>query len=383
MKNKLSYVVMPLMLLTLVFIGCHSSSDSGAVPSAAKSQVTTGVITGFGSVFVNGVEFAKKADVADAQAVTFNFDGTQHTQADLKIGMIVTVKGTADTATKKGEFESIEFKPELRGPTTGDVAITGTTGTLKVMGHDVVSGATTSFEGVADLTALKTKLNGGATHPEVEISGRMDSAGVFHATRIAVKADDFAAGGKCAIHGKIATAATSTTGGQHFKIGTVDVVTTSTTSMPNLTAADLIAGASVEVKGTLDGNTLTATRIEGNKGHHGLGEGVETNDTVSIQGIASGAVSGGSFTMNGPNGPVSVNVGASTDMGGAAQSSIAANATLEVEGTVQADGSVLALKIKSETEIETESHSGGVGEVGGGGGGGGEVGGGGGGGGGK
>jgi hypothetical protein len=384
MRNKLSYVVMPLMLLTLVFVGCHSSSsDSGAVPSAAKSQVTTGVITGFGSVFVNGVEFTKKVDVTEAQSVTFKFDDTQHAQADLKIGMIVTVKGTADTATKKGEFESIEFKPELRGPTgdAGDVLISGTTGTLKVMGHDVVTGATTSFEGVADLAALKAKLSGAnvGKHPEIEVSGRTDNAGVFHATRIAVKADDFTAGGKCAIHGKLASAATSTTGGgQHFKIGTVDVVTTATTSMPNLTAADLTAGASVEVKGTLDGNTLTATRIEGNKGHHGLGEGVEMNDTVSIQGIAAGGISGGSFTMNGPNGPVSVNVGAATDMGGAAQSSIAANATLEVEGTVQADGSVLALKIKSETEIETEAHSGGHGEVGGGGGGGGEIGGGGG-----
>jgi hypothetical protein len=357
---------MPLMLAALVFVGCSSkSSDTAVAPSAAKSQVTTGVITGFGSVFVNGIEFSQKADVTAAQAVTFAFDDTQHAQTDLKIGMIVTVKGTADATTKKGEFESIEFKPELRGP-ADDVVVTSNT--LKVMGHDVVTGATTSFEGVADLTALKAKI--GATHPEVEISGRMDSAGVFHATRIAVKADAFAAGGKCAIHGKLATDATSTTGGKQFKMGAIDVVTTSTTSMPNLTTADLVAGASVEVKGTLDGNTLTATRIEGNKGHHGLGEGVETNDTVSIQGIASGSVSGGSFTMDGPNGPVTVNVTAATDMGGAAQSSIAANATLEVEGTVQADGSVTALKIKSETEIESESHSGGGGEVGGGGGGG-------------
>jgi hypothetical protein len=355
--------------MTLVFAGCNSkSSDSGAAPSAAKSQVTTGVITGFGSVFVNGIEFSKKADVTDAQAVTLNFDDSHPGQAGLKIGMIVTVKGTADTAAKKGEFESIEFKPELRGP-TGDVLINGTTGTLKVMGHDVVTGATTSFEGVADLTALKAKLNGGATHPEVEISGRMDSAGVFHATRIAVKADDFGTGGKgkCAIHGKIASAATSTTGGQSFSIGNIEVVTTATTIMPNLTTADLIAGASVEVKGTLDmnTNTLTATRIEGNKGHHGLGEGVEVEDTVSIQGIAAGAVSGGSFALNGPNGVVTVNCNDATVFrGGAANSSIvAANATLEVEGTVQVDGSVLALKIKSETEMESEAHTGGGGET--------------------
>jgi hypothetical protein len=115
-------------------------------------------------------------------------------------------------------------------------------------------------------------------------------------------------------------------------------------------------------------NTLTATRIEGNKGHHGLGEGVEAEDNVSIQGIAAGAVSGGSFTLNGPNGVVTVNCNDATVFrGGTANSSIvAANATIEVEGTVQADGSVLALKIKSESEIESEGHSGGSGGGGGG-----------------
>ena len=379
MKYKLSYVVIPLMLVVLLLAGCNSSNNSSPA-STVRTQVTTGVITGFGSVFVNGVEFTKKASIPDAQVATFKFDDTAHAQADLKVGMIVTVKGAVDTATKKGEFESIEFAPELRGP-ADSMVVTGTTGTLTVMGHDVVTSATTSIDdkGTATtLTALQSKLSG-TTHPEIEVSGRMDSAGVFHATRISVKADDFGTGGKgkCEIHGKI-TSAPTTTGGS-FTIGNIEVVTTATTSMPNTTAADLVTGASVEVKGTLDANTntLTADRIEGNKGNHGLGEGVEVEDNVSIQGIAAGGISGGSFTLNGPNGAVTVTVNAATDMGGAAQSSITANAMLEVEGTVQADGSVLATKVKSETEIESESHGGtdsgggGGGETGGSGGGGG------------
>jgi hypothetical protein len=233
------------------------------------------------------------------------------------------------------------------------------------MGHDVVTGATTSFEGttgITTLTDLKTQIASGGKHPEVEVSGRMDAAGVFHATRISVKAADFGTSGKCEIHGKIASAATPTAGGQSFALGNVEVVTTATTSMPNMTTADLVAGASVEVKGNLDANTntLTATRIEGNKGNHGLGEGVEAEDTVSIQGIAAGSLSGGSFTMNGPNGAVTVKCdGATAFSGGTGDSGIiAANAMLEVEGTVQADGSVLATKVKSESEIESESHGG-------------------------
>jgi uncharacterized protein DUF5666 len=374
MKHKLSYAVIPLMLVVLLLAGCNSSSNSSTA-STVRTQVTTGVITGFGSVFVNGVEFTKKASVPDAQVATFKFDDTAHAQSDLKVGMMVMVKGSVDTATKTGEFESIEFSPELRGP--ADTLASATTNTLRVMGHDVVTGATTSFEGsttITSLAALKTELAGASKHPEVEISGRMDSAGVFHATRIAVKADDFAAGGKCQLHGKITSAPTSTAGGTTFTVGDIATLVTSSTILSNLTTTGLTTGAEVEVKGTLSDGVLTATRIESNRG---VGEGVEVEDTVSIQGMAAGAISGGSFTLNGPNGAVTVTVNAATDMGGAALSSITANAMLEVEGTVQADGSVLATKVKSETEIESESHGGtdsgggGGGEIGGGGGGGG------------
>src|SRR5512143_3036143 len=171
MKYKLSYVVIPLMLVVLLLAGCNSSSNSSPA-STARTQVTTGLITGFGSVFVNGVEFTKKASIPDAQVATFKFDDTAHAQSDLKVGMIVTVKGAVDTATKKGEFESIEFNPQLRGP--ADAVITsGATSTLKVMGHDVVTGATTSFEGVTDMAALASKLTGtnAGKNPEGEVSG--------------------------------------------------------------------------------------------------------------------------------------------------------------------------------------------------------------------
>src|SRR5262245_36653957 len=122
MKRRLLYGVMPLTLIALLFAGCSKSSDNGA--ATARTQVTTGVITGFGSVFVNGVEFSKKATVSDSQVATFKFDDTAHAQSDLKVGMIVTVKGTVDTATKKGEFESIDFNPTMRGPAS-DVVTSG------------------------------------------------------------------------------------------------------------------------------------------------------------------------------------------------------------------------------------------------------------------
>src|SRR5512143_570331 len=142
MKTRILFAIMPLVLVALMFAGCSSSSSS--TPATARTQVTTGVVTGFGSVFVNGVEFTKNANVTEDQAVTFKFDDTHPGQAGLKIGMMVKVKGAVDPATNKGEFESIEFNPEVHGP--ADIA-SAASNTVKVMGHDVATSATTTFEG--------------------------------------------------------------------------------------------------------------------------------------------------------------------------------------------------------------------------------------------
>ncbi len=371
MKTKILFAIMPLVLVALMFAGCSSNSSSTPAPTT-RTQATTGVVTGFGSVFVNGIEFTKNASVTDADAVTFKFDDTHPGQAGLKIGMMVTVKGAVDPATNKGEFESIEFNPEVRGP--ADSLTSAASNTIKIMGHDVVTSATTSFEGttaIPTLTDLKNQL-AGAKHPEVEVSGHTDSAGVFHATRLSVKADDFGVSGKVNLHGKITSAPTDTTGGKTFDVG--GTVIRRNGDLPYVKHnTGLIQGAAVEVKGTLSDGVLTADRIESNKG---VGEGVEVEDNVSIQGIATGSLSGGSFTLNGPNGVATISVNNATVFsGGAGDASIvAANAMVEVEGTLQADGTVLATKVKSETEIENETHGGevaGGGETGGGGGGGG------------
>lgn len=353
-KFRNIFIIVVMLVIAVTLAACHgSSNDNGATTTSsqpttttAPTQLTTGVITGFGSVFVNGIEFQRRVDIDPAKATTFKFDDTLHPEGDLRVGMIVTIKGTIDDAAKKGEFEAIEFQPEIRGP-LDNLGVDLVNDKLKIMGRDIIVDASTVFDGLRDLNELESELTA-SHHPELEISGTMDNSGAFHATRIAKKADDFS-GGKVELQGTIAASPAPTTSG--FSVGNISVVVTGTTVFADMTASDIAAGLLVEVRGALSGSTLTAVRI-GKKS--GVSEGIEVNDNVRIEGLAAGPIAGGSFTLNGPNGPVTVKVDGATvylQGGSAADSTIvAANAKLEVEGSLQADLSILATKISIELE---------------------------------
>src|SRR6185369_11374784 len=129
-------------------------------------------------------EFSRKAGLANDR-INLRFENiTSASEDTLRIGMTVNIRGTIDTATGRGEYESIEFQPELRGPL--DVAgIDTNAGTLTVLGRKVRVTAQTSFDGIRDLAEINGELQAG-NQPELEISGNLDnSSGILNATRIA------------------------------------------------------------------------------------------------------------------------------------------------------------------------------------------------------
>ena len=78
-----------------------------------KAPVTaTGVITGFGSVYINGVKFE-----TDQAGVTAN--GESDTEDALEIGMVVTVNGNVGADGEGAEASSIEYQASAEGPVTG------------------------------------------------------------------------------------------------------------------------------------------------------------------------------------------------------------------------------------------------------------------------
>ena len=329
--------------LSLFLLFGLTACSGGKTTDSGGTQIASGTIIGFGSVIVNGVEFSRKTGLADDR-VTLGFDNiTSASEKDLRIGMTVNIRGTINNATGTGEYESIEFQPELRGP-LGNVDPTA--GTLTIMGRAVqVDANNTNFESISsDLATIKSELQ--AEHPpELEISGNLDNVtGILHATRIARKAPDFNALPVKIVQIKGDIAPDSVIGdasGGTFAIGTVKVNFTAAGLGSNPTSDDIASGSVVEVKGILnDDGTIVASQIEKKNPVDAV-----VNDIVNIRGTANGGGGGNTFTIDGPNGAITVN-SASTP------TTITDGATLEVEGRLLADGSVDATKVKVSLEVE-------------------------------
>jgi hypothetical protein len=335
------------LLIGLAACSGSKSTDSGDI------KVASGSIIGFGSVIVNGVEFSRKPGLADDR-VTLGFENiTSASEKDLRIGMTVNIRGTINNATSTGEYESIEFQPELRGPLDSD-GVDTTAGTLTVMGRTVkVDTNSTNFESISsDLATIKSELQAGK-QPELEISGNLDNRdGVLHATRIARKAPDFNALPVKIVQIKGNIAPDSVIGGASsgtFAIGTAKVNFTAAGLGSNPTIADIASGSVVEVKGVLNENgTITASQIKKKNPVDAV-----VNDIVKIKGISNGGAGGNTFTIDGPNGAITVNIATASFQkdGAAATPAITTDgATLEIEGILRPDGSVAATKVNLEVE---------------------------------
>ncbi|HXE96005.1 MAG TPA: DUF5666 domain-containing protein [Dongiaceae bacterium] len=336
-----------ILLASLAICGSGCSGDSGKTSSDGKNiQVATGTIIGFGSVIVNGIRFTRKGGLADDRVKLGFENNSSASEQNLRVGMIVKVTGTIDAATDTGEYESIEFQPEIRGPLdTGGVDTAA--GTLTIMGRKVQIDTNTNFENIRDLTEIGSELQA-ERQPELEISGNLDNAtGILHATRVARKADDFNAlpDKVVQIKGEISNANIA---GGSFNIGSVTVKLDTAALGAGTVRADIADGAVFEVKGTLNGTAITAINVEKKAAVEAM-----MNSLVCIKGTATGGIDDKTLTINGPNGAITVNASAASfQIGDASATSAiaAAGASVEVEGVLQPDGSIAATRVYTETE---------------------------------
>ena len=126
--------------LTLMACGSGSNSTSGSLASSSRTTTTQGVITGFGSVFVNGVEYF----VGNNTAISVN--GDDKSESDLQLGMLVTVQGTVNPDGKIGMANQIKYANVIEGVVTANTVASDGTGTLTVMGQTVAVTADTVFD---------------------------------------------------------------------------------------------------------------------------------------------------------------------------------------------------------------------------------------------
>ena len=156
-----------------------SACGGGGGSSASAGSTTVGTITGFGSVFVNGVEF-------ETAGANISVDEADAAESNLKVGMVVTVQGQVNPDGSTGTATSIQFSDELEGQVISNSIIApDTTGVIDIMGQQITITGTTVFE--SDVTGITT-IDQIVAGNIVEVSGTVTGPGSIEATRIEVKA---------------------------------------------------------------------------------------------------------------------------------------------------------------------------------------------------
>ncbi|MCW8955380.1 MAG: DUF5666 domain-containing protein [Gammaproteobacteria bacterium] len=255
---------------------------SGGSSTPTADGTTTGVITGFGSIYINGVEY-------ETDTASIDIDGTPSQETALGVGDVCQLQGSVNADGTTGTATAVYCSDELEGYVL-DVSGLGLdgTGTINVMGQTVTVTADTVFNSDA-----MNSVNDLVANDIVEVSGFSDGAGRVVATRIETKnaAEDVEVKGLVSTLDDIAMT---------FSIGGLSVDYSSATETP----AGLANGLYVEVKtettltGDIDtGFTMIASKVEIEDDGDMDIDGDE-GDEIEVQGVVSD-ITDTSFRFNG------------------------------------------------------------------------------------
>ena len=129
--------------LIAVAAGCGGGSGSSATSASGGSAgSSTGTVTAFGSVYVNGVKY-------DTSGVPVRVNGNVGSQADLSVGDVVTVIGTSNGTT--GSAANIEYWADVEGPISAIPAQNSVT----VLGQAVIVNGRTVFDNLTGFPDMR------------------------------------------------------------------------------------------------------------------------------------------------------------------------------------------------------------------------------------
>jgi hypothetical protein len=266
------------LILTISCGGGSSSNDavSGGIGGTGTLGVSSGAIEGFGSVFVNGIEW-------ETTGTEFEIEGVGgFSENDLHEGMRVKVEGTFDDNSTTGTATRIRFDDNLEGPISSvTTSSSGSVKTLEVMGQTAIVADGVTFFDNNDPAFTFATLGPGNVGNVVEISGSTNFDGSIRATFIERKADDLATfllTDELEIEGLVSS--TNFNPPNSFEINGLAIDFTGVTPRDGV----LAIGVLVEVKGNnLVGNTLFATDVEIKP----AGLGLDDIDKAEVEGFVT------------------------------------------------------------------------------------------------
>jgi hypothetical protein len=303
-------------------------------PSVAASQ---GVITAKGSVFVNGIEYITNI------ATIIKIDDIVVNESELKVGMVVKVRGTTNDVTRKGTVTQLEARDILEGtiPISGVDTLNKT---ISVMGQTVKIEDNVTRLNDDNLQTVTRFVDANYQPGDiVEVHGFADDKGGVRATRVLRKAPGT---GEFESKGFVTGLGTSSTS---FVLSLTTGGTTGLTVNFGSLPPGTVDGSFVQVKSALapvaGAVTATLIRLESKLG--AAGENVEVEGIVSSGTLANFVINGQRVFTNG-----------STLFEGGLSSDFAVGVKLDAEGPLVANGAdvaIAATKISFRSNIIIET----------------------------
>ncbi len=317
MKSK---IVLSLCLsLPFWLVACGGGSSSSETTSEATPGISSGTITGFGSVFVNGVKFNTD------NATISRGDDSVNDVRELEIGMVVRVQGDIQNRIAS----SVSFEEDVKGPADGPVI----GASFSVMGQTIITDPATVFN--------NTSLSAIAAGDILEISGLRNADDDIVAHFVEKKTNP-ANINRYSLIGHVRNLDTNA---RTFNIDNL-AIDYSGANVNDLAAGNPVAGQLVEVKddskayvpGSLN---IIATKVEP---QNRLGNGGIAGAKVEIESIVTQVNSASEFVI----GNLLVRTSAATLFLFGTTDNVVAGARLEVEGVLDGNGVLQANKVKFE-----------------------------------
>ena len=315
-------LMLTLLSSALVLAGCGGGGGGTTAASGVAGSSASGAITGFGSIIVGGVHY----DDSTATSIKDD-DGVSKSSSDLKLGMVVKIKGgktSNDGISIKASCDSIEVHSELQGPID---AGSKTATSFKVLGQTVEISATTFFDDGLTFASL-------ATGNVVEVYGFINPLNnTMAATRVELKPN----ANKFKLQGAISALNTAS---KTFSIGTLTISYLTAELPASLTLANNLV-VRVRLAITPLTGTRTALKIRAAEDKH------DDIDEAEVEGIITAFTSTSLFSVNG----LPVNASAAIFEDGT--TGVVLGARVEVEGRV-VNGILVAKKVEVEDDEDDE-----------------------------
>ncbi len=316
---------------------CGGGSDSTA-GIGGTGITTTGTITGFGSIIVNGVHY----DIDSAQ---IEKDGRRKAfrkdpNTDLRIGMLVTVKGV-DHGDGTGTASEVIYRDEIQGPVS---VIEPANDKFTVMGVDVTVDTDTRFSRCGDDDGKEPRkgmnlANDLKVNDRVEVSGYRTDSGI-RATYVELK--DASCSSDDKDDDEIKGTFRSDGSGDFKPVGTSSYLSMASFFDTGSGCTDprtLQAGGFYELKGRYQGGKFCIVEAEPEDEHPG--KGASAGSHMEMEGIVTSIDTAAQTLVL--NNTVTVYYSSAT-----VKTGLSAGVKVEVKGNLNSDGSINATEIEAD-----------------------------------